>query len=408
MPEFACRLGTPAGEIIEEVVVAEDEGAVRRECERRDLFVIALRRKTGVSRFVQTLSPFRPRVSIKEFLFFNQELSALIRAGLPIIASLDILLERRKNPAFRKALTDIRDRVKAGEALSEAFDAQGGLFPKIYSSTLASGERSGEIANVLRRYISYVKTLVGLRRKVTSALIYPLILICLSGVLISILVYYVIPSFAKFYSDFGAKDLPLPTQILVTMATVVRGNIVIILAVVVGAAFAFSFWRQTTGGRMTLDGLKLRLPLLGKVTADYAINRFSRTLATLVSGGIPLVTSLEITAGALGNAVYTRAIEAVAQKVKEGEALWESLENTGLFSSMSVEMIKVGESTGSLEEMLVSVSDFLDEEIDAQLTNIVSFVEPLVLIFMAMIVGGILLAIYLPLLQAYGGQKFAL
>ncbi|PYT09331.1 MAG: type II secretion system F family protein [Acidobacteria bacterium] len=406
MPEFACRLGTPSGDILEETIIAEDETALRHDCERKDLFVISVRRKSGLARLLRNLSPLRPKVSTKEFLLFNQELSALIRAGLPIIASLDILLERRKNHAFRAALEDIRDRVKAGEALSEAFNAQG-LFPKIYSSTLASGERSGEIATVLRRYIAYVKTLLGLRRKVTSALIYPIILMCLSMVLICILIYFVIPNFAKFYTDFGAKDLPLITQILVTFATFVRGNIIVIIAVVIGAAASFSLWRQTEAGSMALDRLKLRLPLLGRVWNSYAISRFSRTLSTLVSGGIPLVTSLEITSGAIGNLVFTRNVQTVAQKVKEGQPLWDSLEKTGLFSNISVEMIKVGESTGALEEMLNSISDFLDEEIDAQLTNIVSLIEPLVLIVMAVLVGGILLAIYYPLLQAYGGQKFS-
>jgi len=407
VPEFACRLGTPGGDILEEIVVADDEHSLRRECERKDLFVISVRRKSGVGRFLLNLSPFRPRISTKEFLLFNQELSALIRAGLPIIASLDLLLERRKNAVFRVALEDIRNRIKSGESLSESFAAQGGLFPKIYSSTLASGERSGEIVTVLRRYIAYVKTMLGLQRKVVSALIYPLVLMSLSACLIAILVYFVIPNFAKFYKDFGAKDLPLPTQILVTVATTVRGNIVLILVAIVGTALAFAFWRQTTPGRYALDMLKLRVPLLGSVWSSWSVSRFSRTLATLVSGGIPLVTSLEMTAGAAGNVVFTRAIEGVARKVKEGESLWESLEKTGLFSSMSVEMIKVGESTGALEEMLTSVSDFLDEEIDARLTNIVSIIEPLVLIFMAVLVGGILLSIYMPLLNAYGGKSFS-
>jgi type IV pilus assembly protein PilC len=407
MAEFACRLGTPGGQILEQTIVAEDEQSLRRECERKDLFIISVRRKSGIARYLQSISPFRPRVSTKEFLFFNQELSALIRAGLPIVASLDILLERRKNVAFRKSLTDIRDRVKAGESLSEAFNAQAGMFPTIYSSTLASGERSGEIASVIGRYIDYIKKMLSVRRKVTSSLVYPVILVGLSCVLIWILVYWVVPTFAEFFQDMGAETLPLPTQILVTGAQFVRGNVHFILAGVVGCLVLASFWRSTTAGRLAIDGAKLKMPLLGSVWNAYAINRFSRTLSTLVSGGIPLVTSLDITAGAIGNAVFKKELLQVARKVEEGEALWESLEGTGLFTHMSVEMIKVGEATGALEEMLNSVSEFLDEEIDARLTNIVSFVEPILLIVMAVIVGGILLAIYYPLLQAYGGQAGA-
>lgn len=407
MPEFACRLGTPNGDILEQTMVAEDEAALRRECERKDLFVISARRKSGAAKTLQRLSPFRPHVSMKEFLFFNQELTALIKAGLPLVSSLEILIERKKNPTFRRALTDIKDRIKGGEALSEAFGAQEGLFPKIYSSTLASGERSGEIPTVLRRYIAYVKTLLGLRRKVISAFVYPAILLSLSFVLIGILVYYVLPTFSKFYEDFGAKDLPLITEMLVGFSTFVRANVLYIIAGAAAAVFAFQFWRNTDRGRMTLDNLKLRLPFIGGVWMNYSINSFARTLSTLVSGGIPLVTSLEITAGAISNAVFTREIKVVAGRVKEGQSLWESLEKTGLFTDMSIEMIKVGESTGALEEMLTAVADFLDEEIDAKLSMIVSFIEPIMLITMAVIVGGILLAIYMPLLQAYGGQQFA-
>ncbi len=410
MPEYAVRVGTSGGQVMEQTITAADDAALRRECERRELYLISASRKSDLARILRDASPFRPRVSAREFLFFNQELAALLKAGLPILSSLEILIERKKNPTFRKALSDIRDRIKAGESLSDSFRAQGALFPSIYAAALASGERSGEIPSVLRRYISETKKLMAVRRKVMSALIYPAVLISLMVVLVFILIYFVVPAFTDFFTQLGGPgmQLPLPTRILIGLADFVTSYGLVLLFGGLAASIGYSLWKRTPAGRLVVDRLKLKVPILGSVWGAYAVNQFSRTLGTLVAGGIPLVTSLEITSGALGNALYSREVERVAARVREGQPLWESLEKTGLFSGMSAEMIKVGESTGSLEEMLGSVAEFLDEEIDTALTRIVTLIEPIILIFMAVVVGGTLLAIYYPLLQAYGGQMGAL
>ena len=406
MPDFTCRVGLATGEILERMYTADSEGALRRELERKDLLVISVRRAGGVGSAVRSLLPFRPRVKIKEFLLFNQELMALIRAGLPILASLDILIERRTNPAFKRALIDIRERVKSGESLSQAFDAQG-LFPRIFSSSLASGERSGEIATMLKRYIAYTRNMLAVRKKVVGAMIYPSILLSLSVGLVSVLVYYVVPTFSEFFTGLsgGKAELPLLTRGLVGLSTFARDYALVIVASALAAGIAFRIWKKTEGGRMIVDRVKLRIPLIGTILQAYAVSRFARTLSTLVAGGIPLVTSLEITARSLGNAVYEQGVDGTARRVKEGESMWESLEKSALFSDMTIEMIKVGESTGSLEEMLTNVADFLDEEIDQKLSTLVSMVEPLMLVFMALVVGTILLAIYYPLLKLYSGSQ---
>lgn len=406
MPEFACRIGTPAGEVIERLYTAESEAALRRELDRKELLVISLRRTGGAMDAARSIMPFRHRVKAKEFLLFNQEFMALIRAGLPILASLDILIERRKNPVFKRALIDIRDRIKSGESLSQAFDAQG-LFPKIFSSSLASGERSGEIATMLKRFIVYSRTVQTIRKKVVGAMIYPTILMTLSIVLVGILVYYVVPTFSEFFMGLsgGKVDLPLLTRGLVFFSKFVRSYILIILAGVIGGFMLFQVWKKTDRGRMAFDGFKLKIFLVGPILKSYSVSRFTRTLSTLVAGGIPLMTAIEITGGSVGNAVYERAVDSVARKVKEGEAMWESMEKTGLFGDMTVEMIKVGESTGALEEMLTNVSDFLDEEIEQKISTLVALVEPLMLVFMAIVVGTILLAIYYPLLKLYSGSQ---
>jgi type IV pilus assembly protein PilC len=404
MPEFQCRVATASGDVFERSYVAEDEAALRRDLENQDLMILNVQRRNALLQQVGRALRFKSAVSSREFLIFNQELSALVRAGLPIVPTLDMLLERRKNTTFKQALQDVRERVKSGESLSEAFAAQGDLFPSLYSASLASGERSGELASVLLRFIAYMQKLLSIQRRVVSALIYPVILLTLACGLVAVLVFFIIPKFNTFLHEFGA-DLPLITKIVVAIALFCTSHWQIVLTVVVGGVIALLVWRKTQNGRLFLDRLKLRLPLVGSVAHDYAQNRFTRTLGTLQAGGIPLVTSLDLAARATGNAVFERELLQVVTKVREGQALWESLDQTGLISDIAVQMIKVGESTGALEEMLHQTSDFADDEIDTQLTRLVSLVEPLMLVFMAGVVAVMLMSIYLPLVQAYGQSR---
>lgn len=405
MPEFVCKMALPTGEIVERTLTAPDESALRKDLDSKECLLLDIRRRNPVFAVLSDTFRVRPRIQAREFLFFNQEFSALIRAGLPILGSLDILIERRKNPVFRRALIDIRDRVKGGEALSEAFAAQGELFPPLYSSSLASGERSGELPTVLRRYIHYTRNLLAIRKKVTSALVYPAILMSLSVILIGIMVFYVIPNFSGFLNELGV-ELPLITQLIMAGALFLQSHLRLIGAAVLAAVVAFLVWRRAGTGKVAVDRFKLRVPLLGQVAHDYAQNRFTRTLATLVSGGIPLVISIEMAARAVGNAYYEQEMNKVAGKVREGQALWESLEKTNLVSDIAVEMVKVGESTGALVEMLDNTSEFAEEEIDHRLNKLVTMIEPLMLIFMALVVTGMLLAFYLPLIRAAAGSRF--
>ena len=405
MAEFWCKMALPTGEIVERVLTAETESALRLELDSKDCLLLDVRRRSATLSAVAETFRVRPRVHAREFLFFNQEFAALIRAGLPILASLDILIERRKNPLFKRALQDIRERVKGGEALSDAFAAQGTLFPPLYASSLASGERSGELPTVLRRYIAYTRNLLNIRKKVTSALVYPAILMALSVVLIAVMVFYVIPNFSGFLSELGV-DLPWITQLIMVVSLWLRNHLTILAIAAAAGVFAFLTWRRVGTGRVAVDRFKLRLPLVGEVAHDYAQNRFTRTLATLVSGGIPLVISIEMAARAVGNAYYEREMLGVANKVREGQALWESLERSGLVSDIAVEMVKVGESTGALVEMLDNTSEFAEEEIDHRLNKLVTLIEPLMLIFMALVVTGMLLAFYLPLIRAAAGSRF--
>jgi type IV pilus assembly protein PilC len=405
MTQFVCRMALPTGEIVERKVDADTEASLRRELEDKDMLVLEVRRQNVLFSAIGGAISMRPRIPAREFLFFNQEFSALLRAGLPILTSLDILIDRRKNPIFKKALENIRVRVKGGESLSEAFAAQGELFPKLYGASLASGERSGELPNVLKRYISYTRSIMTIQKKVVGALIYPAILVCVSIVIVVIMLFEVIPAFATLFATLGTT-LPWQTELLVNIATFLQSMWKPILATVVGGVVTFGWWKRTPAGRFGFDRLKMGLPLVGGVIRDYAQNRFTRTLSTLLAGGIPLVTSLELAARAVGNYVFERELLGVTVRVREGQSLWESLERTGYVSEMAVEMVKVGESTGSLVEMLDNASEFSEEEIDYRLSKMVTMIEPLMLVFMALIVTGMILAIYMPLFQAVGASKF--
>ena len=399
MADFVCRLGTPSGQVVERTLTAASEEDLRREFEGQDYLVFSIKRKAAAAALLDFSAFRRKRIAAKEFLIFNQELASLITAGLPILSSLDILMERRKNPVFKAALVDIRDQVKSGTSLSDAFGSHGDIFPRIYASSLASGERSGEIAGVLKRYIAYSRTMLALRKKVVSALIYPAILCTMALGLIVMLVTFILPKFEEFFSGMKA-DMPMITVAILGLSKFVRGNLFIVIGVFVTTVALVVAWRRSEAGALAWDRYKLRLPLLGGIFSKYAISRFCRTLGTLTQGGIPLVSALEISSRAVGNRIFESEMMGVARKVREGKPLWESLEGTGLTTDMSIEMIKVGESTGALEEMLTSVSNFYDDEIDTDLTTIVNLMEPALLIFMGMVVATMILAIYLPLIRA--------
>ena len=405
MTQFVCRMALPTGEIVERTVTAESEAALRHELEDKDMLVLALRRQNPFLSAVGDAIKVRPRIAAREFLFFNQEFSALLRAGLPILTSLDILIDRRKNLVFKRALVEIRERVKGGEALSDAFAAQDQLFPKLYAASLASGERSGELPSVLKRYIAYTRSILSIRKKVVGALIYPAILVCVSIALISLMVFYVIPSFSGLFKDLGT-DLPFITQVMMDSALFLQSQWKPLVALIVLGIVSFIVWYRSPDGHVGFDRLKMRLPVIGDVFRDYAQNRFTRTFSTLLAGGIPLVTSLELAARAVGNAVLERELMGVTVKVREGQPLWESLEHTGYITEMAIEMIKVGESTGALVEMLDNASEFSEEEIDYKLSKMVTLIEPVMLVFMALVVTGMLLAFYLPLIRAAGSSKF--
>jgi type IV pilus assembly protein PilC len=396
MAEYLCKLGTSSGQIVERTFSAPTEADLRQSLHDQDYFVFAVRPLAGGGLF--GLLSQRRRIKNRDFIIFNQELIALVHAGLPILRCLELLLERMRDPVFRQVLSDVRERVQGGASLSEAFEAQGGLFPKVYTSALLAGEQSGDLEQVLRRYLAYLKSLFALRRKVVQSLIYPTILILLSICLATIMMTVVIPKFSDFYSSFGG-DLPLMTRILLVSAGFLSQHFAWVVLAGAAAALTLRGWSRRPAGRLALDRLKLRLPFAGRLQQHYAISQFTRTLATMISGGIPLVPSLHVAAGSIGNAYVRARVGEVGRKVQEGESLHRALEGTGLMTSLTVEMVQVGEQTGSLEGMLANISDFYDEEIEAALASFIAWLEPALLVIMGGVIAFMLAALYLPLFR---------
>jgi type IV pilus assembly protein PilC len=395
MPEFIVRVGTPDGHVIDKNVHALSARDAEEELRRQGMHVFEAKR----GRF--SLRDLIPRsgkiISTERFLTFNQELLALVKAGLPILQSFDIMLERQKNLRFKEVLVDIRDKIKSGISLSDAFASYGNQFPAIYSTSLRAGERSGDLEGVLRRFLRYQKMIVALRKRVTTALVYPAVLVLLSIAMVAVMMIKVIPKFADFYTGFNAK-LPAFTVLMINVSTALNKNFIVVVVVAAVGFVLIRRWMRTTG-RVLFDSFKIHIPLIGGIFHRFAIMQFTQSLGTLLSGGTPMVPAIEIASQSVTNAMVSEKIFGIVQNVREGEPLWHSLEQTGVMSDLAIEMIKVGESTGALTEMLANVSEFYDEEIEARLQRVVAAIEPIILVFMGSVIAILLYAFYLPLFQ---------
>lgn len=395
--EFRCRLSTPGGVITEAIHVAESEARLRHELEQKGLCVLSLQPRHAVAGWAPRL-PARRRIPAREFLVFNQELATLLKAGMPLVQSLDILRQRMTNPLFKAVLDDVHEKVRAGTALSDAFASHGELFPGVYTASLMAGEKSGSLETVIRRYVAYVKVVSGVRRRTLSALIYPAVLLALSLVVVTIIVVRVVPAFSDFYGQFG-HELPLVTRGIVAVSAFVRSRLLLILLGIASVSVGINYWMSRPGRREGFDRLVLRLPAIGPTARKFATSQLARTLATLLGGGIPLVNAVEIASRSIGNQALASAMALVGQRVREGESFAGALAARGVFPDVAVKMAEVGEATGALQEMLNSLADFYDEEIETDLGRFVTLVEPALLVIMGIVIAGLLLALYMPLFQ---------
>jgi type IV pilus assembly protein PilC len=395
--EFRCRLGTPGGEIIEGVYVADSESRLRTELEEKGLFVLSLQRRAGFSGLASP-GGRRRRISSREFLVFNQELATLLKAGMPLVQSLEILRQRVANPTFKAVLDGVYEKVKAGTALSDAFAEHHGLFPAVYSASLMAGERSGSLDEVIRRYVAYEKVIGAVKRRTISALIYPAILVVMMVVLIGIIVIRVVPGFSSFYANFG-RELPLSTRMVVGVSDFLVTNLWLIGIGLVALVVSVVGWVKQPGQRTRVDALLLRLPWAGDTVRKFATSQFARTLATLLGGGLPLVNGLEVAGAAMTNRYLAHELVEVTRRVREGQSLAHAMLERGVFPDVAVKMVEVGESTGALQEMLNSLAEFYDEEIETEVSRFITLIEPVILVIMGIVIAGVVLALYMPLFE---------
>jgi type IV pilus assembly protein PilC len=344
------------------------------------------------------------RIPIRHLLVFNQQLSALLRAGLPLLQSLNLVLERQSHATLREALREIRNQVESGLSFSEAVASFGGLFPPLYAPILMAGERSGDLEEVLDRFVRYQRLVQDASKRVVSAMVYPAVLVGLSIVLIAVMLVYVVPGFETFFNDLGA-ELPTITRVIMSLSDLVLDYWVLGLAGLLAATVLAVRLASGSRGTVWMDRLKVRLPLLGAILHGFAISEFCRSLGTLLDGGTPLVEALDVSTQSVSNAYIARQLAPVPRQVSEGMAFHDALGPTGVMPDLAVTMVSVGEATGDLGRMLNTVSDFMDDEIETQLQRLLSLVEPIMLVLMGVIIATLLISVYLPLSTALSGVK---
>jgi type IV pilus assembly protein PilC len=388
MTEFVIKLADERGRVQEQVQTAATAEELRNRFVHAGYHVFSVRARGAIGRG-------RRKVKLEPFLIFNSQFLTLIRAGLPILSSLEMLGKIQKNATFAGQLEDVAARVKTGEALSAAFEAQSG-FPLMYTTTLLAGERSGNLPEVLDRYVSFQKVALALRKKLIGSLIYPTVLITLVCALLIFMFTVVVPQFAQLYDQLGNK-LPTLTMALLTFGTWLRHNILWMALILVATAVALYRFILTERGKDFADGVRIRLPILGKIWLKYQVALFARTLSTLLTGGLPLVPSLETASRSISSRRVSRAVQTSVGTVREGKSLADSLAKTGIFPDLATEMITVGEQTGALPQMLNSMSEFFEDDVATALAAALALIEPAILIVMGVVVVFILISLYLPI-----------
>jgi type IV pilus assembly protein PilC len=391
MAEFLVKVADDRGRLMQQVETGYSEAEVRERFTAQGFLVYWVRPKSLLSGG----SGRRKKVRPTTFLIFNQQFLTLLKAGLPILGSLDLLIKRQKDSYFRALLQNVRERVKGGESLSDAFSAQN-IFPRIYTTTLMAGEKSGNMDEVLTRYISFQRLALTFKKKLAVSLVYPALLVSVVLVMLVFLVTYVVPQFAKLYSDLNAQ-LPAITLLMLNIGTNAQRYFPVGIVLFAVAVVLLWRWKASDTGAAFIDGTMLRMPVVGNILIKHQVATFSRMLSTLLAGGMPLVPCLETAGASMSSRRIVNGIRDAAVRVREGQTLARSLEHQNMFPELSVEMIEVGESTGALPAMLNSVAEFYEEDVQTALGAAMALIEPVILIIMAVFVGGILISLYLPI-----------
>jgi len=400
MAEFLIKLADERGHLLQQVETGYSESEVRDRFVQQGYLVYWVKPR-GLFAAGEFRLPRRRGVKQSQFVIFNQQFLTLIKAGLPILNSLELLIKRQKDAYLQSLLENVRDRVKSGELLSTAFAAQG-AFPKIYPTTLMAGEKSGNMEEVLSRYISFQRLALTFKKKLAVSLVYPALLVTVVFFMLVFLITYVVPEFAKLFENLNAK-LPAITVLMLAVGTYAQKYAPIFAVALVLLLVLVWRWKNTERGAEHIDRAILWLPLLGQIWLKYQVANFARMLSTLLSGGLPLVQALETAGDSMSSRRILIGVSEAASRVREGRTLAGSLEEQKMFPDLSVEMIEVGESTGALPAMLNSVAEFYEEDVQTALGAAMALIEPAILIVMAVFVGGVLISLYMPIFTLGSG-----
>jgi type IV pilus assembly protein PilC len=401
MAEFVCKVGDTSGRVFQHVETAQSEGEARQKLAERGFYVFSVRNHFDLLTQFRSAGGER-KIRPEDFLIFNQQFNTLIKAGLPILRALDLLTERAAASRLRPILAEVRQRVRDGALLSEALAAQGS-FPPVYVTVITAGERSGNLTGVLEQYVSYLRVSTGFRSRLVTALIYPAVLVASAVLVVTYVVTFAMPQFAALYHELGVP-LPAPTRILLSIALPLRTYFLALIGAVAFATVAILLWTRSDRGALAIDRVKPRVPVVGDIWLKTQIAQFARTLSTLLGGGAPLVAALHTSSAAMDSRLISASVDGAAERVKQGQSLYLSLAETHLVPGLALEMIEVGEASGALTAMLTSVAEFYEEEVGTRLQRTLTWIPIAILVAMALVIGFILIALYLPLFSLQMGN----
>lgn len=401
MAIFTYRVARSDGSIIDGQIEGVEEAAVRGKLESQGLLVFTLHQRSGAASGHAASSRSWGKLPLGEFLIFNQEFLALVKSGLPVLRVWELLIERAQHTGFQQALRDVRQDIRGGSASSDALAKHPTYFPELYIATVKAGEQSGNLPEVLQRYIGYLKLMMALRQKVTKALSYPLFLVLIGVGVIAFLLTYVMPTFVSVYGE-NAKRLPWATQLVMDIVQHGEAQLIPALLILGAGGLALRAYYATPTGRLTIDRFLLALPLIGPIMVKHHTVQLTRTLGTILAGGTPLVEALHIARGAVSNRWVRSGLDEAESEVREGATLATALERPHILPKLAIEMVSVGEETGSLESMLRDVGDFYEADLDTRLSQLTTWIEPVLLLVMGVLVGAIVIVMYLPVFQMAG------
>lgn len=399
MALYSCKLGASDGKILIRDYEAADNSVLRKNLEDQGYFVFDVRKKPFQFLFDKGLR--RRKIDNKALLTFNQEMFVLLKAGMPVMQVLDAILERHDSGALYDVLTQVREDVKAGSALSVAMEKHGRAFPYLYVASIRAGERTGDLPQTIRRYIEYLKRVGTLRKKIVAALFYPSILVVFAFLAITLLLLYVVPTFSQVYADSGSQ-LPALTQFLITFTSLLRRFFIFGIIICVGLVAAFRSWKKSEAGRYAYDRFKLTVPVAGDVFNKYSVAGFTRTLATVLGSGIPIIESLRMSIGTLDNVFMEKRLFEAVRFIEEGGQLSVALERIHIMPPLALRMLGVGETTGALEDMLIDISNYLEDELEERMHLLTTAIEPAIMLVMGVVIGVIIVAMYLPIFKIAG------